>query len=173
MIITIDTNKLTCTFGNSVTVKNKTLADAFEEHIGAKEWDSFVTSIQKWYYGSLVKDAWCCTSVSYFAHQLGLDSQVPKNENVDRLKDFMVKQGKLDCTKNYGGGAYVAKRGDLVFFSNGFNFKDCTHVGVVQEIHYDTGWLTYISGNANDSIMSKTTNFLTNKYTVAFGRVDY
>ena len=89
------------------------------------------------------------------------------------MKEHFNTRGFLDCTPNYGGGAYKAKRGDLVFFSDNHTYADCTHVGVVQAINYDTGYLQWIGGNTSDAISSKKTNYLTDKYVVAFGRVDY
>lgn len=151
----------------------ETLADLFEQYEGVHEYDGIVADIQKWYYGYLSKTPWCATAVSYFANRLGIGDQIGKYENVDRLKDHFNKRGFLDCTRNYGGGAYQAKRGDLVFFSSVHSYADCTHVGIVQSINHETGNLKWIGGNTSDAISSRETNYLTDLYVMAFGRVDY
>ena len=150
-----------------------TLADCFEAYEGTKEYNGIVAKIQEWYYGYVSKTAWCATSVSYFADYIGIADQVGKYENVDKMKEHFNTRGFLDCTPTYGGGAYKAKRGDLVFFSDNHTYADCTHVGVVQSINHNTGYLQWIGGNTSDAISSRETNYLTDKYVVAFGRVDY
>ena len=93
-------------------------------------------------------------------------------ENVDDMKKYMDSRNMLDCTKNYGGGHYQAKRGDVVFMSSKYDYLDCTHVGVVAEIDHDTGRVVIISCNHSDMIGIETRNFITDKYVVAWGRVD-
>ena len=161
------------TIYSETNVSRETLADALEKYVGVKEYDGIVAEIQKWYYGYISKTPWCCTCVTYFANKLGLSAQIPKSENVDVLKNFMNFNHMLDCTINYGGGSYKAKRGDLIFFSDRHIYEDCTHIGVIQNINHETGMVTWIGGNTNDAIKSKTNNFKTDKYVVAFGRVDY
>lgn len=165
----VDTDKLTIFPIN----KASTIADFMEQKEGAKEWDSTVTEIQKWFYGNLSKTAWCATSLSYFADIANVGEQTGRFENVDSMKDFMNTRKMLDCTAIYGGGNYKAKRGDIIFFSSYHSFKDCTHVGVVQEIDHTTGSVKWIGGNTDDSIKSKTSNYKKDNYVVAFGRVDY
>lgn len=150
-----------------------TIADAMELFIGAKEWDDTTRMIQEWYYGSFVKDAWCTTGLSYFADVCHVIDQTGKHENVDKMKDYMNKRKMLDCTANYGGGSYKAKRGDVIFFSSKYTYRDCTHVGVISEINHDTGYVKYCSCNSKDSIRWDTRNYITDKYVVAFGRVNY
>lgn len=169
----IDIDRGTCELYDTVP-KYKTIADAMEAWVGAKEWDSKVSAIQKWFYGSLVKDAWCCTGLSYFANNVGVEKQTGRFENVDSMKDYMNTLGRLDCTKNYGGGAYKPKRGDVVFMSNKYTYADCTHVGVVSSVDNKTGAITICSCNdKNDSIGHQERNYLVDKYVVAFGNVTY
>lgn len=150
---------------------DKTIADYFEKYLGTKEYDGIVKTIQEWYYGRLVKAAWCATSVSYFAYVAGKGSIVGKFENVNRMKEHLNRNNLLDCTKNYLGGNYKAKRGDLVFLSSTHKYEDCTHVGVVSEIDHATGRLVVVSGNSKDSIRLDEYNYLTDLYVVAFGRI--
>lgn len=178
MIINIDTAAGTINVDGKVCYpmsnnNGLTLADKMEQYEGAAEYEGIVAEIQKWFYGYVSRTSWCATCVSYFANLLGIGNQVGKYENVDKMKENFNARGFLDCTKNYGGGNYQAKRGDVVFFSDNHTYADCTHVGVVQSINHQTGELQWIGGNTSDKIMSKTTNYLTDKYVVAFGRVDY
>lgn len=182
MVITFEMDKMKCYVDGAPynlvpagdVPKINTLADEFEKYLGTKEYDGIVATIQKWYYGKLVKDAWCATSVSYFANLIGvLDQLGGKAENVDVIKDRMNSKGRLDCTALYGGGHYKPKRGDLIFFSSKNIYKDCTHVGVVVEINHDTGYLKAISGNTSNKIGYTTHNYFTDKYVVAFGNVTY
>lgn len=168
----IDTDTGTCVPYTGVVLTFNNIADAMESCLGAKEWDETVEKIQKWFYGSFVKAAWCATGVSYFsmlAHKL---TQTGQYENVDSMKEYMDSRGMLDCTKNYGGGAYVPKRGDIVFMSNKYSYLDCTHVGVVSEIDTHTGKVVVVSCNCDDMIKKKTYNYLTDKYVVAWGRIE-
>lgn len=149
------------------------MADIMESMLGAVEYDETVTKIQTWFYGTLMKTAWCCTCVSYCAEKAGVAAQTGKYENVDSMKEFMNSINRLDCTKRYGGGAYKPKRGDVVFMSIAYSYADCTHVGVVAEVDNATGYLKVISGNSNDSIRYTEYNYLQDDYVVAFGNITY
>ena len=153
-----------------VKPKLKNLADAFREHLGTKEYSGVVAKIQKWYYGSLIKDAWCTTALSYFSNECGLLEQTGKHENVDRMKDYMNKRGKIKMSKAYGGD-YIPKKGDVVFFSGKNTYADCTHVGAILSIEGDM--ITWVAGNTSDKIDFRTHNMKTNKYVVCFGEIDY
>lgn len=61
--------------------------DGFDENRNIIEYTGIVGDIQKWYYGSLVKDAWCATSMCYFANKVGaLDAIGGKNDNVNQMR---------------------------------------------------------------------------------------
>lgn len=167
----IDTEKLTIT--PITESKPRNLADIMKEWEGAREYEGIVAEIQKWYYGYVLEDAWCATSVSYAAHLAGgeIEKQVGKYENVDRMKDHLNQQNRLDCTKNYGGGAYIPKVGDLVFFSIKYSYKDCTHVGAITAVNASTGRISVISGNCDDMVKTKDYNYFTDRYVVAFGNL--
>lgn len=159
--------------GDKADTNKSDMADLFKAHEGTKEYTGIVETIQRWYYGRLVKAAWCATSLSYFAEKAGVADQTGKHENVDRMKDYMRSRDMLDCTKNYGGGHYKPKKGDVVFMSSKHTFADCTHVGVVSSVNNTSGDLWVISGNCDDAIKTKHYNYLTDKYIVAFGRIKY
>lgn len=150
----------------------QTMADLFEQHLGVTEYNGIVIDIQTWYYGRLVKAAWCATSVSYFADKAKVSNQVGKHENCDRMKDFMSAKGKLHKVKRYGGdGKYIPKRGDVVFMSSKNTYNDITHVGVVSSISGNE--LKVVSGNMKDMIRIDTYYLNTSTYVVAFGEVEY
>lgn len=174
MVINIDFDKRQIMIDGKVfqeNVSRETIVDFFEKDLGAKEWDSTVEKIQKWYYGRYVKDAWCCTSLSYYSELAGKQNQTGKHENCDRMKDFMQKLSRVYKTKRYGGdGKYTPKRGDVVFMSSKKIFEDITHVGVVSKINGNM--ITVISGNMNDKIQYNTYNMSTTDYIIAYGKVD-
>lgn len=175
MKVSIDMDKRTISVdGKQVypNVSHETMADLFEQYLGVTEYNGVVIDIQTWYYGRLVKDAWCATSVSYFANKCGVSEQVGKHENCDRMKDYMNKKGTLHKTKKYGGnGSYIPKRGDVVFMSSKNTYSDITHVGVVSSINGDK--LKVVSGNMKDMIQIDEYSLSTSTYVVAFGEVKY
>lgn len=182
MKVTIDTNTMKATIDGveynlakpAEPVKLTNLADILEQWIGAKEWDETVTTIQKWFYnGATPKTAWCATTVSYTANIADKLAQLGgKADNCDTMKENMIRLDRVDATKNHGGGAYKAKRGDIVFLSSKSTLADITHVGIVSSINHTTGELVVVSGNSQDSIRKDTYNFLTDKKVIAFGRID-
>lgn len=168
----IDTDALTIIPAEAHEDNAITIADAMEAELGAKEWDDDVLEIQKWFYGHYVKDAWCATGLSYFSAAAGKEYYTGKYENVDHMKEHMNSLGYLDCTANYGGGHYQPKRGDVVFMSSKHTYEDCTHVGVVSSVDNNSGEVTVVSCNCDDSIKKRSYNYKTDKYIVAWGRVD-
>lgn len=147
-----------------------TIADEMMKHEGAKEYEGIVATIQKWYYGSIVKQPWCATCISYFADICGVSKQIGKHENVDRMKDYLNKQDKIKMSKAYGGD-YIPKKGDIIFFSSNHTYDDCTHVGAVISVTNNN--VTWIGGNTSDKIMVKTNNMKSDKYVVCYGVIDY
>lgn len=77
----IDTEAGTCRpYGTPIALN---IVDFLARYKGAKEYDGVVATIQKWYYGSLVKAPWCATCMSWAFNQLGIP--VDKAENVYTL----------------------------------------------------------------------------------------
>lgn len=165
------------TYTTPVEPTYTTIADAMQADEGAMEWDATVGKIQRWYYGDYVKDAWCATSVSYYAFQVGA-TDVKKNENVDTMWGAM-RTSKWR-TPQYGGTTRKPKKGDLVFFSRVHAFEDLTHVGVVVEPgNEDATSFSYVSGNTprpgtnkDDGIWTKTISY-SDMYVVCFAEVNY
>lgn len=81
----IDTEALTITpyHTESGTTRGQKMLTDMAQYVGTVEYEGIVETIQKWYYGSLVKAAWCATAISYFASKNGLP--VTKAENVLKL----------------------------------------------------------------------------------------
>lgn len=179
MLVSVDTNTMKATIDEKIynlvaEKKLENLADIIEQWIGAKEWDETVTTIQKWFYnGVMRKTAWCATTVSYTANIANKLSLIGgKADNCDVMKENMIRLNHLDATKNHGGGAYKAKRGDIAFLSSKNTLADVTHVGIVSSINHQTGELVVTSGNSQNSIRKDSYNYLNDKKVVAFGRID-
>ena len=81
----IDTEALTITpyHTESGTTRGQKMLTDMAQYVGTVEYEGIVKTIQEWYYGSLVKAAWCATAISYFADRNGLP--VTKAENVLNL----------------------------------------------------------------------------------------
>lgn len=156
----------------------QTIADLMQLDEGAVEWDNTVGNIQRWYYGSYVKAAWCTTSMSYYANQLGILGVFPKNENVDTSwnANFALHPELCWRTANYGGTDTMPSRGDAIYFSSPHTTADLTHVGVVTGV--DGSTISYCSGNTTnpsggpDGIFTKSI-LITNPYVVCFYAIPY
>lgn len=146
----------------------KTLTDLFQEHLGAHEYDDFVTKMIKWYYsGGFAKVAWCAISMSYMANQLGiLDQFGGKNQNCyEMLKDVAAAvkktgKGKLTMRENIKKG-YSIKRGTIIFMLNDgdppMKVTSKKHVtSANKDFSYKgTGTFESLGGNQSDEIMVK------------------
>ena len=109
----IDTEAGTCQ-QYDMPMKTSDLVDFLVQYEGAKEYDSVVSAIQKWYYGTLVKAPWCATCMSWAFHKLGIP--VDKSENVYTL----MRNCQYAATQ--GNGTFYSKseipelnRGDVCF----------------------------------------------------------
>lgn len=133
---------------------NKTLADLFEAHLGATEYQGIVSTIQKWYYGSVIKASWCATSVSYFLSRMGLLKYTlgEKQENVKLLYNALIKTG----TAKKISKDEALKRGDILIYKwdkGEFTTTCSKHVSVCYENTPKTSkMIKSIGGNQNDSI---------------------
>ena len=136
-----------------------TVTDAFAPYIGTVEYNGIVATIQKWYYGSLVKDSWCATSMSYFANSLGiLDKIGGKNENVY----YMMR-----ACQNAGDGefyyrddipqGYIVRRGTIIFLLTSDPPMTSTSRKHVTSAYEDftwkgSGYVQCLGGNQSDRI---------------------
>lgn len=132
-----------------------TIVDEFMKYIGTVEYNGIVATIQRWYYGSLVKDAWCATSTSYFANVAGIIDQIGgKNEGVYEMMNATKKLHQRDGRFwEYPNIPYNLKKHDIIFFKrNGMShvahcWKDETYTG--------SGTINVLGGNQSDSICKK------------------
>ena len=162
MKIIIDTEAKTCKFEDEPVMNNVNIADEFEKHIGATEYNGIVADIQKWYYGSLVKASWCATSLSYFANKIGkLNSIGGKNENVCMMMNSCKKAASqgLGTFFDKSNIPAVLEKGDLLFFLwNGtvMTTTSSKHVGVSSCNQSSTGaTVGCLGGNQDDMINIK------------------
>lgn len=134
----------------------RTLADLFEAHRGVKEYDGVVATIQKWYYGSLIKASWCATSLSYFADQLGILPQIGgKNENVYQMYLDAKMKSPLQIRDKADVKDLVINKGDILFFDwtgKGMSHGSSKHVGVAALDCAPGDKLFCIGGNQKDKI---------------------
>lgn len=132
-----------------------TIVDEFSKYIGVHEYNGIVAVIQKWYYGALVKDAWCATSTSYFANVAGVLSQLGgKNEGVSEM---MAATRRLHQTDGrffeYPKIPKELKKNDIVFFKR----NGASHVAHVwKDTEYTgSGYINVLGGNQSDMICKK------------------
>lgn len=147
----IDTDLGTCQpYGASNTPN---IVDFLKRYEGAKEYDSIVTAIQKWYYGSLVKTPWCATCMSWVFNKLGI--KVDKAENVYTL----MRNCQYAATQGHGtfyskSEIPELKKGDvcfLLFTGTTMTTTSKKHVTAFIERPSDDR-IRCIGGNQNDQI---------------------
>lgn len=132
-----------------------TIVDEFNKYIGTVEYNGIVATIQTWFYGTLVKDAWCATSTSYFANVAGiLDQLGGKNEGVYEMMNACRALHKTDGRFwDYPNIPRDLKKHDIIFFKrSGMShvahlWKDQTYTG--------TGTINVLGGNQSDMICKK------------------
>jgi len=128
-----------------------------EKYRGTKEYDGIVAEIQKWFYGSLVKQSWCATCISYFANKLGVLEKIGgKNENVNVMRLACKKcseEGKGQYFEGQDIPSKIEKNDILFWLWKGGEMKNDSskHVGVAE---YDsTNDIIYcLGGNQKDKI---------------------
>lgn len=129
-----------------------TVADVFMHYQGTQEWDGIIPTIQKWFYGSMVKTAWCATSMCWVLAQLGLRQYTlqGKSDNVfnlnTRLRDA-VSHGRCDEKK-----IEDIKYGDIIIFSWDGNFRPDSSKHVTSAIKLDGDHIKCIGGNQSNGI---------------------
>lgn len=143
------------------TVQNKdyiTIADVFEKYEGTVEYTGIVKNMQEWFYGSLVKSAWCATSLCWCLAQLGLlkytiGKKKRVYENVYHLTLALIS-GSCD----YVEYPTELKRGDIVTlnFSGKFSPVSSKHITVVYKDYEGDGQIVCIGGNQGDKIQVST-----------------
>lgn len=132
-----------------------TIISEFEKYIGVHEYEGIVATIQRWYYGTLVKDAWCATSTSYFADRVGvLDQLGGKQESVYHMMQNTKKLHQNDGRFfEYPNIPYQLKKHDVIFFQR----NGISHVAHCCDdtVYSGSGVIKVIGGNQSDMICRK------------------
>ena len=132
-----------------------TIVDEFEKYIGVHEYDGIVATIQIWYYGTLVRDAWCATSTSYFANVAGvLDQLGGKQESVYTMMNNCRALHKNDGRFwDYPNIPRNLKKHDVIFFQR----SGMSHVAHLwrDETYTGSGTISVLGGNQSDMICKK------------------
>ena len=150
----IDTDKGSCTpyvdageIAPAISKKEK-MVRMLAEHRGDAEYNGFVATIQKWFYGSLVKASWCATTISYLLAQVGLDDI--KSDNVKTLLDKISASGKFELLDK----KCDVERGDILFWlwsGDVMTTSSSKHVGIAE--HPSKSNIIYcLGGNQKDKI---------------------
>lgn len=128
--------------------KKERMVRMLAEHRGDAEYNGFVATIQKWFYGSVVHASWCATTISYLLAQVGLGEI--KAENVKTLLDKISASGKFELLDK----TCDVERGDILFWlwsGNVMTTSSSKHVGIAE--HPSTGNTIYcLGGNQKDKI---------------------
>lgn len=140
--------------GESIGCK---IASGFEVNDGVKEYEGIVATIQTWYYGHLVKSAWCATAMSFMMHSAGLRGVREENVNLLRIAckaKAIAGEGKFyDRSKL----PLTIRRGDVCFWLfDGSTMTNTSkkHVNVCTE-DTDGQTIRCIGGNQDDKICIK------------------
>lgn len=130
-----------------------TIIDGFEANIGAHEYNGIVAEIQRWFYGDMVADAWCATSLSYFADKVGVLYQLGgKNEGVREMLNA-TKNAKVGTVYEYPNIPHYIPRGCVLFFLR----NNMSHVSLAYEAtsYSKNGYIRALGGNQSDEIRIK------------------
>ena len=153
---------------NSDKLNTLTLADVIGSYIGFTEKDKIYETIQRWYYGSFVKGAWCATGLSWALSKMGLlvNTCSHKYENV-----YLMYNGFLEAGTREISSIQTATRGDVIFFKweDDFGISTRKHVAVFTG-KTSEDYVYVVGCNQNNSICVKSYN---KKSIVAIFRPDY
>lgn len=149
----IDTEAGTCQpYGTPIALN---IVDFLARYEGAKEYDGVVATIQKWYYGSLVKAPWCATCMSWVFNQLGIP--------VDRAENVYTLMRNCQYAATQGHGTFYNKselpeleKGDvcfLLFTGTTMTTASKKHVTAFMDKPSDER-IRCIGGNQSDQIQA-------------------
>ena len=139
----------------------------YEENVGVTGGDKY----REWYTGTADNAPWCATFVSYIANKTGIiETVIPKFQSCDMGVSLFESNDSFFYTSNYGGDYDEPDKGDIIFFSDGHDINDSTHVGIVSG--YDNGVVSTIEGNSGNQIKTKT-YANDSMYIIGYGVPDY
>lgn len=149
-----------------MALTNKTITDLFQQHIGVKQWDTFVKTMIKWYYGGFAEVKWCAISLSYMAEKLDVLKQLGGKEQ----NTYQMMKNAESANKKTGVGwfAYakdikkgtVIKRGTVIFVmkdSGAMTYSSKKHTTTAYNDFNYTGSGTFpaLGGNQDGEIKVK------------------
>lgn len=111
----IDTDMGTVTPYDASRGAGGKMVEILRSYRGDTEYTGYCKTVQEWFYGTLVKSAWCATTVSYLAFQEGVLSREQCHDNVFYLmKNFKI----LDGIKGtfYDVPPQTIQKGDILFW---------------------------------------------------------
>lgn len=131
-----------------------TLADVYEKYNGTVEYEGIIKNMQEWFYGSMVKSAWCATSLCWCLAQLGLLNYTIGKKQAAYENVYHLTLALISGTCDYIGYPEDLKRGDIVAFNFSGNFSPVSnkHITVVYKDYEGDGNLWCIGGNQSDKI---------------------
>lgn len=126
-----------------------TLADVFLKYEGTQEYNGIVKTIQTWFYGHEVKDAWCCTALEWGLAQLGLFQYTLNRKKEDNVYDlYLLLENAVENEKI--DKVYSPQKGDIVVlcWNKEFNRESHKHITAVLS---ESAWgIECIGGNQNN-----------------------
>ena len=135
----------------------------FVARYGARQWDATVQAIQTWFYGSMVYDNWCASSLCYMADQAGCLNRIGGKH--DNVYDMMIAC-QVAAAANLGTfytkaqlPATIPPYAVCFWLWSGTTMTSTSskHVNL-SELDNGDGTLTCIGGNQSDQIRSSTYN---------------
>lgn len=149
-----------------------TIVDELSKYRGTQEYNGIVSTIQTWFYGKLIKQAWCATCISYFANLCGILEQIGgKNENVYNML-IACRNTHPDRFYSRDNLPATIKKNDILFWlwsGDTMNAGSSKHVGVA-EYDSDSDIIYCLGGNQKDKICTLAYN---RKYLYAVYRPKY
>lgn len=133
----------------------------FVSRYGAHEWDATVQAIQTWFYGSMVYDNWCATSLCYMADQAGCLNRIGgKHDNVYDLMIACQAAAAANLGTFYTKAqlpATIPSYAVCFWLWSGTTMTSTSskHVNL-SELDNGDGTLTCIGGNQSNQIRSST-----------------
>lgn len=129
------------------------MVQILQAHRGDTEYEGFCKNVQEWYYGYVVKTAWCATTISYLAEQTGLLSRKERQDNVywlmETFRDLNGQRGTF-----YSTPPQTIQKGDILFWlweGDKMTSSSKKHVGLAE---YDSAAekIYCIGGNQKNKV---------------------
>lgn len=146
--------------------KINTITDQFAKHIGVKQWDTFVRTMIKWFYGGFAEVKWCAISCSYMCDQLGILDQIGGKEQ----NTYQMMKNAEAASKKSGKGefhyakdlkkGYIIKKGSILFLLKSeapMTYKSSKHTTTAYTdfAYTGTGYFSSLGGNQSGEIKVK------------------